>query len=157
MSATDASTILPPPRCTPTRGASPGVALFRRAFLDARKFAPSRFSYVFAVYSWLQSAGYHGAYPTHADRVAFAHSFAGNDAIRLFYGYPYDVVTVGGYSAWRVGGTLVIVEAAFGVLAAVRALRAEKDTGRTEITLAGVRGTTDDLYFGHGRNRGQAH
>ena len=136
MSVTDASAALPAPRCTPTRGASPGVALFRRAFLDAR-VRTIAFAYVFAVSSWLQSAGYRGAYPTHADRVAFAHSFAGNDAIRLFYGYPYDVVTVGGYSAWRVGGTLVIVAAAFGVLAAVRALRTEEDAGRTEITLAG--------------------
>ena len=75
--------------------------------------------------------------PRSPDRLAFAHSFAGNDALRLFYGYPYDAVTVGGYSAWRVGGTLAIVAAVFGVLAAVRALRTEEDTGRMELVLAG--------------------
>jgi ABC-2 type transport system permease protein len=43
---------------------------------------------------------------------------------------------VSGYTAWRVGGTLAIAAAAFGVLAAVRALRAEEDTGRMELVLS---------------------
>jgi ABC-2 type transport system permease protein len=50
------------------------------------------------------------------------------------------VITIGGYSAWRVGGTLALAAAAFGILAAVRAWRAEEDAGRTEIVLAGVIG-----------------
>ena len=98
------------------------------------------FTYIFAIYSWVQAAGYRSTYPTLADRMAFARSFAGNAAIRLFYGYPYHVITIGGYSAWRVGGTLALAAAAFGILAAVRALRAEEDAGRTEIVLAGVVG-----------------
>src|SRR5208283_4886085 len=69
--------------------------------------------------------------------LGFAHSFAGNDALRLFYGYPYSPLSVSGYSAWRVGGTLAIVAAIFGLLAAVRALRTEEDTGRMELVLAG--------------------
>lgn len=119
--------------------ASPAAALVRRRFLDAR-VRTLAFAYIFAIYSWLQAAGYHSTYPTLADRVAFARTFAGNDAIRLFYGYPYDVVTVGGYSAWRVGGTLALAAAAFGVLAAVRALRAEEEAGRAEIVLSGLVG-----------------
>jgi ABC-2 type transport system permease protein len=118
---------------------SPVAALVRRAFLDARTRTVA-FAYVFAVYSWVQAAGYRHTYPTLADRTAFARSFAGNAAIRLFYGYPYHVVTVGGYSAWRVGGTLALAAAVFGILAAVRALRAEEDAGRTEMVLAGVVG-----------------
>jgi ABC-2 type transport system permease protein len=94
------------------------------------------FAYFFAIYSYIQPAGFRSTYPTLADRIGFAHSFAGNDAIRLFYGYPFDPVTIGGYSAWRVGGTLAIVAAAFGLLAAVRALRADEDTGRMELILA---------------------
>jgi ABC-2 type transport system permease protein len=43
---------------------------------------------------------------------------------------------VSGYTAWRVGGTLAIAAAAFGVLAAVRALRAEEDIGRMELVLS---------------------
>jgi ABC-2 type transport system permease protein len=110
-------------------------ALARRTFLDARARTIA-FVSVFAVYSYIQPAGFRSTYPTVADRIAFAHSFAGNDAIRFFYGYPYDAVTIGGYSAWRVGGTLAIAAAIFGVLAAVRALRTEEDTGRMELVLA---------------------
>ena len=71
---------------------------------------------------------------------AFARSFADNKAIRLFYGEPHDLLTVSGYTAWRVGGTLAIAAAVFGLLAAVRALRAEEDAGRTELVLAGILG-----------------
>ncbi len=139
MRATDVSTALQAPDVphnTAGSRATPAAALFRRAFLDARTRTIA-FAYVFAVYSWLESAAYRSTYPTQADRIDFARSFAGNDAIRLFYGFPYDVVTVGGYSAWRVGGTLALAAAAFGVLAAVRAFRTEEDAGRTEIVLAG--------------------
>ncbi len=136
--ASTATVARPRPRAhrAPT---SPAAALVRRAFLDART-RTAAFTYIFAIYSWVQAAGYRSTYPTLADRMAFARSFAGNAAIRLFYGYPYHVITIGGYSAWRVGGTLALAAAAFGILAAVRALRAEEDAGRTEIVLAGVVG-----------------
>ena len=88
------------------------VALARRAFIDAR-VRTLGFAYAFAVYSYIQPAGFRSTYPTLADRLAFARSFAGNAAIRLFYGYPYDPVTIGGYTAWRVGGTLAIFAALF--------------------------------------------
>jgi ABC-2 type transport system permease protein len=119
------------------RSDRPGGPLFARAFADAR-VRTIGFAYVFAVYAWLQAAAFHKTYPTLADRIGFAHAFAGNDAIRLFYGYPYDVLTVGGYCAWRVGGTLSLAAAVFGVLAAVRAFRAEEDAGRAEMVLAGA-------------------
>ncbi len=109
--------------------------LARRAFRDSRTRTIA-FAYLFAIYAYIQPVGYRHAYPTLLSRMAFAHSFASNDALRLFYGYPYDVTAVSGYSAWRVGGTLAIVAAVFGVLAAVRALRTEEDTGRMELVLA---------------------
>ena len=118
-------------------GFSRARALARRAFRDARTRTVA-FAYLFLIYAYIQPAGFAHAYPTLADRLAFARSFAGNDALRLFYGYPYDPVTVGGYSAWRVGGTLAIAAAVFGIFAAVRALRGEEDTGRMELVLAGV-------------------
>jgi ABC-2 type transport system permease protein len=121
---------------TPSATASVVGALAKRAFRDARTRTIA-FAYMFALYAYIQPAGYRHTYPTLADREAFAHSFAGNDALRLFYGYPYDPTTVSGYSAWRVGGTLAIAAAVFGVLAAVRALRTEEDTGRAELVLAG--------------------
>ncbi len=111
-------------------------ALSGRAFTDARTKTIA-FGYLFAIYAYIQPAGFRHAYPTLADRIEFVHAFANNAAIRLFYGYPYEVTSVNGYSAWRVGGTLAIAAAVFGVLAAVRALRAEEDAGRAELILAG--------------------
>jgi polyether ionophore transport system permease protein len=135
MSAT--SVVNPAPATAPRAPHRPARALTRRAFRDAR-VRTIAFGYLFAVYAYIQPVGYSHAYPTLAERLGFVHSFANNDALRLFYGYPYDPVSVGGYSAWRVGGTLAIVAAFFGVLASVRALRTEEETGRMELVLAGA-------------------
>jgi ABC-2 type transport system permease protein len=123
------------PGSTADIGLGPVRALARQALRDARARTIA-FGYLFAIYAYIQPVGYRHAYPTLSDRLAFAHSFANNDALRLFYGYPYDPLTVSGYSAWRVGGTLSILAAVFGLLAAVRSLRAEEDTGRMELVLA---------------------
>ena len=113
----------------------PARALVRRALRDARTRTVA-FAYLFALYAYIQPAGFRHTYPTAADRAAFAQSFAANKGLRLFYGEPHDLLTVSGYTAWRVGGTLAIVAAVFGLLAAVRALRAEEDAGRMELVLA---------------------
>jgi ABC-2 type transport system permease protein len=118
---------------------SAGSALARRALRDARTRTMA-FAYLFAVYAYIQPVGYRHSYATAAERLSFAHSFAANKGLRLIYGQPYDVISVSGYTAWRVGGTLAIAAAVFGMLAAVRALRTEEDTGRTELILAGAVG-----------------
>lgn len=121
---------------SPSMGLAPMLALARRAFRDARIRTLS-FACLFGVYSYVQPLAYREGYPTLSSRLAFARSFANNKAIRLFYGEPHDLLTVNGYAAWRVGGTLAIFAAIFGLLAAVRALRTEEDTGRMELVLAG--------------------
>ena len=122
---------------TPRRAAAqPAVALTVRGFMDAR-IRTVVFAYLFAVYAFVQPYGYRHAYKTVAERVSFARSFAGNVGLRLFYGQPHDVVSVNGYTAWRVGGTLAIAAAIYGLFAAVRAQRTEEDAGRAELVLAG--------------------
>jgi len=115
---------------------SAGVALARRAFSDARTRNGS-FALLFALVAYAQPAAYRSDYPTLHDRLGFVHAFAGNASLRLFYGRPLDLLTTGGYSAWRVGGILAIFAGAWGMLAAVRALRAEEDSGRTELLASG--------------------
>jgi ABC-2 type transport system permease protein len=117
----------------------PARALATRSFADA-KVRTLGFAYLFAVYAYIQPFGYRRAYPTAASRLLFARSFASNKGLRLFYGEPHDVATISGYTAWRVGGTLAIAAAIYGLLAAVRAFRAEEDTGRLELVLAGPLG-----------------
>ena len=95
------------------------------------------FAYGFALYAYVQPFGYRHAYPTRAERASFAHAFSGNVGLRLFYGRPHDVVSVDGYTAWRVGGTLAVAAGFYGLLAAVRAWRADEEAGQAELLLAG--------------------
>jgi polyether ionophore transport system permease protein len=115
------------------------AAVARRTLRDARARTLA-FAYLFAAVAYIQPVSYRHTYPTIADRLAFAHAFGANKAVVLFYGKAYDLLSVGGYSAWRVGGTLSLFGAVFGLLAAVRAMRADEDAGRTELVLAGIVG-----------------
>ena len=118
------------------RPAAPTLVLAQRTFDDARVRTIS-FAALFAAVAYLNPTAYRHTYPTLAQRLDFAHSFGNNKAVVLFYGKAYDLLTVGGYSAWRTGGILAIIAAVVGLLAAVRALRAEEDGGRAELVLAG--------------------
>jgi ABC-2 type transport system permease protein len=125
----------PPGTGTARSPARPVGALARRTFRDAR-IRTIGFVYLFAIASILNPVAYRHTYSTLAERLAFAHSFGHNKAVVLFYGKAYDLLTVGGYSAWRTGGILTILAAIYGLLAGVRALRAEEDAGRAELVLA---------------------
>jgi ABC-2 type transport system permease protein len=117
----------------------PVRALVRRRTLDARTRTIA-FACLFAAVGYINPVTYASAYPTLSSRLPLVEGFANNKAVVLFYGKAYDVLTAGGYSAWRTGGTLALFAAVFGLFAAVRAMRTEEDSGRTEIVLAGVVG-----------------
>lgn len=112
-------------------------AIARRSFADSRARNLS-FALLFLLVAYAIPAGYRHSYPTLHERLGFARSFADDKTARLFYGTPHDLVTVGGYAGWRVAGLGAVFTAMWGILAAVRALRAEEQAGRTEIVLAGV-------------------
>ena len=118
---------------------SPTSAIARRALADSRVRTAS-FAVLFLLSSVTQATAYREGYPTLADRLDFARSVGENDAARLLYGVPHDLLSVGGYVSWRVGGSLALFAAIWGLLAAVRAMRAEEDAGRAELLLAGVIG-----------------
>jgi ABC-2 type transport system permease protein len=122
------------------RGSAPGAAaaIARRTVRDART-RTTAFALIFLTGSAAQGASYRSAYPTLADRENLARTFGSNKAVRLLYGVPHDLLTVGGFMSWRLGA-LTIFGALFGVLAAVRALRAEEEAGRQDIVLSGVVG-----------------
>jgi ABC-2 type transport system permease protein len=111
-------------------------AIARRTLRDARTRTIA-FAVLFLAGSAAQGASYRGAYPTLADRLKLAHTFGDNQALRLLYGTPHDLLTVGGWMSWRLG-SLTIFAGLFGVLAAVRALRAEEEAGRQDLVLSGI-------------------
>src|SRR4029077_18223606 len=114
---------------------SANSALIWRGLADSRARTAS-FALLFAAVAAAQVVGYRDAYPTRVDRIAFAKTFGDNNAIRLFYGVPHDLLSVGGYVSWRVGGFMSLFAAVWGVPGAVRALAREEDTGRLELLLA---------------------
>ncbi len=127
-----------PPSIAPPRRAAIGVVLLlaKQGIRDAR-IRTVVFVYLFAIDAYVQPVGYRHTYPSLGDRQAFADSLGGNLGLRLLYGRPHAIQTTDGYTAWRTGGVLAIAAVAFGVLAAVRALRGEEEPGRSEFLLAG--------------------
>ncbi len=115
----------------------PASAIARRALADSRVRTGS-FAALLAIIPYANAVTYRRSYPTLAERIGFARSFGSNKAVELFYGVPHDLLSVGGYTAWRLAGAGSIVAAAVGLLAAVRALRTEEDSGRQELVLAGT-------------------
>lgn len=118
-----------------------GESMQRVIALGTRAFAESRirllaFALFFCGYAAVNASAYESAYPTRADRVTFATNFGDNAAVKLFYGTPHDLLTSGGYTAWRVGGILSIFAAAWAMLACVRPLRGGEDSGNQEIVLS---------------------
>ena len=114
-------------------------ALARRTLADSR-IRDGAFAAFFLLFAYANPVGYRHSYPTLAERLSFARSFGTNKAVELFYGVPHDILTVGGFTAWRFGGFTAILTATWGLLAAVRALRTEEEAGRQELVLAGVIG-----------------
>ena len=112
-------------------------AIARRALADSRARTVA-FALLFALSALTQATAYREGYPTLADRLDFARGVGQNDAARLLYGQPRDLLSAGGYVTWRVGGSLAILAAIWGLLGAVRAMRAEEESGRAELVLAGT-------------------
>jgi ABC-2 type transport system permease protein len=111
------------------------LRLAARQLADGRRLTLS-FGLLFALVAYVQPVAYRHSYPTIADRLTFARSFGSDTAIRLFYGAPHDLLSVGGYTAWRVGAVLALLAGAWAAVATTRALRGEEDAGRSESLLA---------------------
>jgi polyether ionophore transport system permease protein len=116
----------------------PASGVLRRALRDSRTRTLS-FALLFAFAAAGQAASYRGAYPTLEDRLKLARTFGDNQGTRLLYGIPHDLLTTGGWLSWRLG-SLPVFAALWGLFGAVRALRAEEESGRQELVLSGIVG-----------------
>jgi ABC-2 type transport system permease protein len=110
-------------------------AIARRTLGDARTRTIA-FALLFFYGSAAQVLTYRSTYPTLEERLELARTFGANKGLWLFYGVPHDLLHVGGWAAWRLGAFTVFA-GLWGLLGAVRALRAEEDSGRQELLLAG--------------------
>jgi ABC-2 type transport system permease protein len=87
-----------------------------------------------------------GLYPTVAARVAFGETIRANPTLLAVTGRVFDATTIGGLTAWRVGGLATVAAAIMSVLTVVRHTRAEEEAGRTELVSAGVVGRRAPLF-----------
>jgi ABC-2 type transport system permease protein len=80
--------------------------------------------------------GYVQAYPTQAERVLIARQIGGNPGFQALYGQAHRLETIGGFSAWRIGGLMTVFFGIWGLLASTRMLRGEEDAGHAELLLS---------------------
>ena len=95
-------------------------------------------SSVFALTAFTTVRGYTAAYRTAAERRSIAVLLGRNPAFDALYGVARRIDTPGGFTAWRVGGFLLVLSALWALLAATRLIRGEEEAGRTELVRAGA-------------------
>jgi ABC-2 type transport system permease protein len=83
---------------------------------------------------------FRGLYPTVSSRLEFARSIATNPTFHALTGPTFDLTTIGGLTAWRIGGLGGTLLGLMNILVVVRHTRAEEEAGRLELVGAGVVG-----------------
>ncbi|MEO8898803.1 MAG: hypothetical protein ABI473_08965 [Candidatus Dormibacter sp.] len=89
-----------------------------------------------AIVNIIQLQGYQSLFPSPLTREAILSGFADNSALRIFYGYPFDISNAAGWMAWRNMSTIGMVMALWAAFVTVGGLRGEEEAGRAELTLS---------------------
>jgi ABC-2 type transport system permease protein len=120
----------------PTTGTAPGRAVTRLALGQLRRGALI-VTGLAAGMSGLVAATYRSTVGDGLDAAALA-ALAENPAIRTLFGPPVALETAGGFTVWRTGTVLTVLVASWALLTATRLTRAEEETGRWDLLLAGL-------------------
>jgi ABC-2 type transport system permease protein len=96
--------------------------------------------YVLAALTIVTAVSFTGLYPTVASRLLFAAQISGNAGLRALTGPPFDLTSIGGLTAWRIGATAGVLIGLMNVFTVVRHTRGEEEAGRLELIGAGVVG-----------------
>lgn len=93
-------------------------------------------AYLMAIFNVIQLQGYQSVFPSPQTREALLSTFANNSALRIFYGYPFDISNATGWMAWRNMSTIGMAMAVWAAFVTVGALRGEEEAGRAELTIS---------------------
>ncbi len=85
-------------------------------------------------------AAYERVVPPGANVQVTMAALGGNPTMRAMLGPPFDLLTAGGFTMWRVGTFVAAAAAAMAALGVIRATRAEEEDGRIEMLRAGAVG-----------------
>jgi ABC-2 type transport system permease protein len=135
MTQADLAAEIPAP-AAPGTVRSAGTVIVR---LTARKAARSGvvWGYVFGALIASSAVSYTRIYKTQAARDALAAAYGANKATSALFGPAPQLQTVAGFTAFKIGMTLILLGAVWGLLTSTRLLRGEEDDGRWELLLAG--------------------
>jgi ABC-2 type transport system permease protein len=135
MTQADLATEIPA-TATRTTGRSAATVIAR---LTARKAVRSGvvWGYVFGALIASSAVSYTRIYKTQAARDALAAAYGANKATSALFGPAPQLQTVAGFTAFKIGMTLILLGAVWGLLTSTRLLRGEEDDGRWELLLAG--------------------
>jgi len=125
-----------PAAATGRTGRSAATVIAR---LTARKAVRSGvvWGYVFGALIASSAVSYTRIYKTQAARDALAAAYGANKATSALFGPAPRLQTVAGFTAFKIGMTLILLGAVWGLLTSTRLLRGEEDDGRWELLLAG--------------------
>jgi ABC-2 type transport system permease protein len=135
MTQADLAAEIPATATRPT-GRSAATVIAR---LTARKAVRSGvvWGYVFGALIASSAVSYTRVYKTQAARDALAAAYGANKATSALFGPAPQLQTVAGFTAFKIGMTLMLLGAVWGLLTSTRLLRGEEDDGRWELLLAG--------------------
>ena len=109
------------------------------ALVAARKAARSGvlWGLIFGVAIASSEISYVKIYPNAAQRDALAAAYGSNKAMSALFGPAPQLQTVGGFTAFKISMTLMVLGAVWGLLTSTRLLRGEEDAGRWDLLLGG--------------------
>lgn len=117
-----------------------GTASLIRLNLRLDRFRLPAWVLTLGVLTYFTGAAFEELYPTAASRRLFAQTLVNNPSLVAMVGPAFDLSTIGGLIAWRLGGVAAVLTALLGVLTVTRHTRAEEEAQRLELVMAGVVG-----------------
>lgn len=114
-------------------------SLLRLAFRRDRIIVPC-WLYLMVALSLGTAYSFQGLYPTASSRVAFAATVSGNPTLVALVGPAFDLTTIGGLTAWRIGDLGGVLLAILNMIVVIRHTRGEEEAGRLELIGAGAVG-----------------
>ncbi|MEU0504282.1 hypothetical protein [Nocardia sp. NPDC005998] len=115
-----------------------GWAVMVGARLRANRMSLLVLTVLMAVLCTAQLQAFVSVFPDKATRTAILGPFVNNTALRVLYGYPYDIADPAGWVAWRNMTFAGIIMAMWAAIITTGALRGEEDAGRGELVLSGL-------------------
>lgn len=117
---------------------SHGWVVLLRARLRVNRMSLAAMTILMGVFCIAALQTYVAAFPDRATRTSMLAPLVNNGALRVLYGYPFDIADPAGWVSWRTMTSVGIIMAVWAIIITTGALRGEEDAGRGELVLSGA-------------------